>query len=165
MKVLITLHRLENPYNTPPPIAITGNWLTQWKLPDFRWAPQQQQKKEERPWEVGRGRVERVVKCMRGCWWRWQCQKRDRSRSRGVATLDEAPRISLRMSSKSLTLAPLSLLLAITALARTLACLSMTVAFAQTTASSLTPSKPEKERRAEGFEEALWYNAWLCVGR
>jgi len=28
MKVPITLHRLENPYNAPPPIAITGNRLT-----------------------------------------------------------------------------------------------------------------------------------------
>jgi len=32
-----------------------------------------------------------------------------RSRSRGVATLDEAPRMSLRMSSKLPTLAPSSL--------------------------------------------------------
>jgi len=36
------------------------------KLLDLRWAPQQQQKKEERRWEVEGGRVERVVKCMRG---------------------------------------------------------------------------------------------------
>jgi len=28
MKVPITLHRLENHYNAPPPIAITGNRLT-----------------------------------------------------------------------------------------------------------------------------------------
>ena len=28
MKVPITLLRLENPYNVPPPIAITGNRLT-----------------------------------------------------------------------------------------------------------------------------------------
>ena len=32
MKVPITLHRLENPYNSPPPIAITGNRLTRWPL-------------------------------------------------------------------------------------------------------------------------------------
>jgi len=35
------------------------------KTPDLRWAPQQQQKKEERRWEVGGGRVEREVKCKR----------------------------------------------------------------------------------------------------
>jgi len=34
-------------------------------LLDLRWAPQQQQKKEERRWEVGDGRVEREVKCKR----------------------------------------------------------------------------------------------------
>ena len=40
MKVPITLHRLENPYNAPPPIAITGNslthfwprWLSEWPM-------------------------------------------------------------------------------------------------------------------------------------
>jgi len=32
MKVPITLHRLENPYNVPPPIAITGNRLTPLRL-------------------------------------------------------------------------------------------------------------------------------------
>jgi len=78
-----------------------------------------------------------------------------RSRSRGFATLDEAPRISLRVSSKLTTLAPSSLSSVITALARTSACLSTTVAFARTSASSLTPSKPEEGRRAEGLEEAL----------
>jgi len=78
-----------------------------------------------------------------------------RSRSRGVATLDEAPKISLRMSSKLPTLAPSSLSSAITALARTLACPSTTVAFARTSASSLTPSKLEQGRRGEGLEEAL----------
>jgi len=35
------------------------------KILDLRWAPQQQQKKEERRWEVGGGRVERAVKCKR----------------------------------------------------------------------------------------------------
>ena len=30
------------------------------KILDLRWAPQQQQKTEERRWEVGGGRVERV---------------------------------------------------------------------------------------------------------
>ena len=67
-----------------------------------------------------------------------------RSRSRGVATLDEAPRmsLSLKMSSKLPTLVPSSLASVITALARTSACLSTTVAFARTSASSLTPSMP-----------------------
>jgi len=55
-----------------------------------------------------------------------------RSRSREVATLDEATRISLRVSSKLTTLASSSLSLVITALARTLACPSMTGAFART---------------------------------
>ena len=32
MKVPITLHRLENSYNAPPPIAITGNRLTPVRL-------------------------------------------------------------------------------------------------------------------------------------
>ena len=59
-----------------------------------------------------------------------------RSRSRGVATVDEAPRMSLRMSSKLPTLAPSSLSSVITALTRTSACPSTTVAFART-------SKPE----------------------
>jgi len=53
-----------------------------------------------------------------------------RSRSRGVATLDEAPRISMRLSCKLPTLALSSLSSVITALARTLTCLSTTVAFA-----------------------------------
>jgi len=60
-----------------------------------------------------------------------------RSRSRGVATLDEAPRISLRMSSKLPTLAPSSLSSGITALARTSACPSTTW-HSRTWASSLT---------------------------
>ena len=50
-----------------------------------------------------------------------------RSRSREVATLDEAPRISH----------------------------STTAAFARTLDSSLTPSKLEEGQRAEGLEEAL----------
>jgi len=78
-----------------------------------------------------------------------------RSRSRGVATLDEAPKMSLRMTSKLLTLTLSSLASVITALARTSACPSTTVAFARTLASSLTPSKPEEGWRAEGLEEAL----------
>jgi len=53
-----------------------------------------------------------------------------RSRSRRVATLDEALRISLRMSSKLPTLALSLLSSIITALARTLTCPSTTVAFA-----------------------------------
>jgi len=63
------------------------------------------------------------------------------SRSREVATLDEAPRMSLRMSSKLPTLVPSSLSSVITALAQTSACPSTTVAFARTLVSSLTPSK------------------------
>ena len=39
------------------------------------------------------------------------------------------------------------------------------VAFVRTLASSLRPSKPEEGQRAEWLEEALWYDAWLCVGR
>ena len=42
-----------------------------------------------------------------------------------------------------------------TALAQTLACPSETAAFARTSASSLTLSKPEEGRQAEGLEEAL----------
>ena len=68
-----------------------------------------------------------------------------RSRSGGVATLDEVPRISLRASSKL----PSSLSSVITALARTSAYLGTTAAFARTVASSLTPSKAEEGRRAE----------------
>jgi len=67
-----------------------------------------------------------------------------KSRSREGATLDEAPRISLRVSSKLPTLALLLLLSVITAMARTLACPSTTMAFARTLVSSLTPSKPEE---------------------
>ena len=74
-----------------------------------------------------------------------------RSRSREFATLNEAPRISLRMSSKLLSSASSSL----SALARTSACPSTTAAFARTLASSLTLSKPEEGRRAQGLEEAL----------
>jgi len=72
-----------------------------------------------------------------------------RSRSGEVATLDEVPRISLRVSSK-LPSSPSSLLSSvITALARTSAYPGTTAAFAQTLASSLTPSKAEEGRRAE----------------
>ena len=78
-----------------------------------------------------------------------------RSRLRRVATLNEAPKILLGMSSKLPMLAPSLLSLVITALARTLACPSTTVAFARTLASSLTLSKPEEGLRAEGLEEAL----------
>ena len=35
------------------------------KLLDLRWTPQQKQKKEERRWEVGGGRVETEVKYKR----------------------------------------------------------------------------------------------------
>ena len=103
-------------------------WLWWWKLLHLRWAPQQQQKKEERRWEVGGGRGESGESS--------EVHERPsvtltapeaRSRSRGVATLDEAPRMSLRMSSKLPTLAPSSLSLVITALARTSAYPSTTV--------------------------------------
>ena len=78
-----------------------------------------------------------------------------RSRSAEVATLDEVPRISLRVSSK-LPSSPSSLLSSvITALARTSAYPGTTAAFARTLASSLTPSKTEEGWRAEGLEEAL----------
>jgi len=78
-----------------------------------------------------------------------------RSMSREVVTLDEAPRISLRVSSKLLSLAWSSLSTVITALAQTSACPSTTAAFVRTLASSSAPSKPEEGRRAEGLEEAL----------
>ena len=78
-----------------------------------------------------------------------------RSRSGEVATLDKMPRISLRVSSKSLS-SPSSLLSSvITALARTSAYPGTTAAFARTLASSLTPSKAEEGRRAQGLEETL----------
>jgi len=78
-----------------------------------------------------------------------------RSRSTGVATLDEAPKISLRMSSKLPTLASSSSSSVITTLARTSACPSTTAAFARTSASSLASSKPEEGWRAEELEEVL----------
>jgi len=78
-----------------------------------------------------------------------------RSRSGEVATLDGVPRISLRVSSK-LPSSPWSLLSSvITALARTSAYPGTTAAFARTLVSSLTPSKAEEGRRAEGLEETL----------
>ena len=76
-----------------------------------------------------------------------------RSRSREVATLDEATRISQSVIEN--TVVNSSLTWVITALARTSACPSTTAAFARTSAPSLTPSKPEEGRRAEGLEEAL----------
>jgi len=78
-----------------------------------------------------------------------------RSRSGEVATLDEVQRISLRVSSKLLSLTWLLLLSVITALALTLAYLGTMVAFARTLASSLTQSKAEEGQRAEGLEETL----------
>ena len=68
-----------------------------------------------------------------------------RSSSREVVTLDEEPRISLRVSSKLPSSPSSSMSAVITALARTSACLSTTAAFAQTLSSSLTPSKPEED--------------------
>ena len=65
-----------------------------------------------------------------------------RSRSREVVTLDEEPRISLRVSTKLPSSSSSSMSTVIIALARTSACLSTTAAFARTLASSLTPSKP-----------------------
>ena len=78
-----------------------------------------------------------------------------RSRSGEVATLDEVPKISLRVSSK-LPSSPSSLLSSvITALARTSAYPGTTAAFTRKLASSLTSSKSEEGRRAEGLEETL----------
>ena len=47
-----------------PPIGEKDDYDSEnsW-ISGVRWAPQQQQKKEERRWEVGGGRVEREVKC------------------------------------------------------------------------------------------------------
>ena len=78
-----------------------------------------------------------------------------RSRSGGVATLDEVPRISLRVSSKLPSSTSSLLSSVITALARTSAYPGTTAAFARTVAFSLTPSKAEEGRRAEGLEETL----------
>ena len=64
-----------------------------------------------------------------------------RSKSGEVATLDEVPRISLRVSSKLPSSTSSMLSSVITALARTSAYLGTTAAFARTLASSLTPSK------------------------
>ena len=75
-----------------------------------------------------------------------------RSRTGEVATLDEGPRILLRVSSKLSTSTWSMMSSGITALARTSAYPGSTVAFARTLASSLTPSKPEEGRRAEGLE-------------
>jgi len=36
--------------------------------------------------------------------------------------------------------------------------------FSRASASSLSTSKPDEGRRAEGLEEALQYDTWLCVG-
>ena len=62
-----------------------------------------------------------------------------RSRSREVVTLNEKPRISLRVSTKLPSSPSSSMSTVIIALARTSACLSTTAAFARTLASSLTP--------------------------
>jgi len=78
-----------------------------------------------------------------------------RSRSREVATLDEAQRISQRASSKIPSSALSSLTWVITVLAWTSACLSTTAAFARTSTYSFTLSKAEEGQRVEGLEEAL----------
>jgi len=78
-----------------------------------------------------------------------------RSRSGEVVTLDEGPRISLRVSTKLPTSTSSMMSSGITALARTSAYPGTTAAFARTLASSLTPSKAEEGRRAEGLEETL----------
>jgi len=88
-----------------------------------------------------------------------------RSRSSEGVSLNEARRILPRMSSKLPSLASLSLLSVITALARTSACLSATTTFSRVLACSLSTSKPDEGRRAEGIKEALQYDAWLYVGR
>jgi len=90
--------------------------------PGSQMAPQQQQKKEERRWEVGGGRVERS-----------EVQARSTltltaPKARVVATLDEVPRISLRVSSKLPSLTSSLLSSVITALARTSACPGTTAA-------------------------------------
>ena len=66
-----------------------------------------------------------------------------RSRSGEVATLDEVPRISLRVSSKLPSSTSSMMSSVITVLARTSAYPGTTAAFARTLASSLTPSKAE----------------------
>jgi len=102
---------------------------------------------------VGGGRVEREVKCKRDR--RLRRTPKARPRSGEVATLDEVPRISLRVSSK-LPSSPSSLLSSvITALARTSAYPGTTAAIARTLDSSLTPSKTEEGQQAEGLEETL----------
>ena len=78
-----------------------------------------------------------------------------RSRLRGVATLDEAPRISLRVSSKLPTLSLSLLSLVITALARTLACPSTTVAF--------TPTSVSNASWGEGSVHAGYVDAFLAA--
>ena len=83
-----------------------------------------------------------------------------RSRSRQGVSLNEAPRISPRVSSKLASSASLSLSSVIAALARTAACSSATTTFSRASASSLSTSKPDKGRPAEGLEEALRYDAW-----
>ena len=65
-----------------------------------------------------------------------------RSRSREVATLDEAPRSSQRVSLKIPSLASSSLSLVMRS---TLACPSTTVTFACTLASSFTPSSQRRD--------------------
>ena len=83
-----------------------------------------------------------------------------RSRSGEVANLDEVPRISLRVSLKLQSSTLLLLLSVITALAQTSAYPGTRAAFARTLASSLTPSKAEEGRRAEGLEE-MWVGVWF----
>jgi len=88
-----------------------------------------------------------------------------RSRSREGVSLNEAPIILPRLSSKSPSSASSSLSLVIAALTSTLACPSATTTFSRASAYSLSTSKPDEGRRAKRLEEALRYNAWLCVGR
>ena len=68
-----------------------------------------------------------------------------RSRSGEVATLDEGPRISLRVSTKLPTSTSSMMSSGIAALARTSAYPGTKAAFERTLASSLTPSKAEED--------------------
>ena len=79
--------------------------------------------------------------------------------------MDDSPRISLRLPSKSPLSGSSSLSSVIAARARTLACPSATTTFSRASASALSTSKQDEGRQAERLEEALRYDAWFRVGR
>ena len=107
---------------------------------------------EEGGKEMGSGRWESGERSeVQARWTLTSMTPKARSRSGEVATLDEVPRISLRVSSKLPSSTSSLLSAVITALARTSAYLGTTAAFARTVASSLV----EEGRRAEGLEETL----------